>query len=239
VSSFASSMQGMNWFATMVSPGLRTAISLTACASHNPSIKAIKAVKQMLRWVRGKAHDGLTYTRTRVYGKHEFPRPEYSSDASFNDHIDSGKSQGGVVGRYDGGAATFFTSRRSRHVCTSTAHAEVYFGSEAARQIVYEHQMFLDLRFSMPSPARLQMDNRSAIIDAGSEVRKFSQRQKHYLLSERYLHQTKEAGILVIEHRSGALLDADAMTKALPAATLNQHVRTLEHGFHVPANVEG
>jgi DNA-binding phage protein len=48
VSSFASSMQGMNWFATMVSPGLRTAISLTACASHNPSIKAIKVVKQML-----------------------------------------------------------------------------------------------------------------------------------------------------------------------------------------------
>jgi hypothetical protein len=239
VRQFASVMQGMNWFATMVSPGLRTAISLTATASHAPSIKAVKAVKQMLRWVSGKRNDGLTYTRTRVYGKHEFPRQEYSSDASFNDHIDSGKSQGGVLGRFDGGAVTYFTSRRSGHVCTSTTHAEVYFGSEASRQIVYEHQLFIELNFQMETPARLHMDNRSAVIDAGSDVRKFSQRQKHYLLCERYMHQTKEAGIIFIEHRAGALLDCDLMTKALPAPTLAQHVHTCEHGFHVLPTIEG
>ena len=79
------------------------------------------------------------------------------------------------------------------------------------------------------------MDNVAAITDAGSEVRKFSQRQKHYLLSERYLRQAKEAGILTIEHKDGKLLDADAMSKALPAATLKQHVHTLENGYHVPA----
>jgi hypothetical protein len=239
VRQFSSTMQGMNWFATMVSPGLRTAISLTATASHAPSIKAIKAVKQMLRWIAGKRNDGLTYTRTKVYGKHEFPRQDYSSDASFNDHIDSGKSQGGVLGRLDGGAVTYFTSRRSGHVCTSTTHAEVYFGSEASRQIVYEHQMFADLNFNMSTPARLQMDNRSAVIDAGSEVRKFSQRQKHYLLCERYMHQTKEAGILFIEHRAGDLLDADLMTKALPGPTMAKHVHTCEYGFHVLPIVEG
>jgi hypothetical protein len=241
VRSFASSMQGMNWLGTMCSPGLRTAISLTASASHNPSIKAIRGVKHMLRYVRGKTNDGLTYTRTRVYDKHEFPRPEYSSDASFGDHLDSGKSQGGVVGRFDGSAATYITSRRSGHVCTSTTHAEIYFGSEASRHAVYEHQMFLELGFIMPSPARLQMDNRAAITDAGSsfDVRRFSQRQKHYLMSERYLHQTVAAGILFLEHRDGTLLDADAMSKALPATTLVPHVHTLEKGYHVPANIEG
>jgi hypothetical protein len=36
VRQFASTMQSMNWFATMVSPGLRTPISLTATASHAP-----------------------------------------------------------------------------------------------------------------------------------------------------------------------------------------------------------
>ena len=91
----------------------------------------------------------------------------------------------------------------------------------------------------MIAAARLLMGNRPAIIEAGSEVRKFSQRQKHYLLAERYLQQAVESGILYIEHRRGALLDVDAMTKALPAATLRQHVHTLENGVHVAAIVEG
>jgi hypothetical protein len=55
----------------------------------------------------------------------------------------------------------------------------------------------------------------------------------------RYLRQAVESGLLYIEHRRGALLDVDAMTKALPVATLRQHVHTLEHGIHVPAIVEG
>ena len=238
VRSFASTMQGMNWFATMVCPGLRAAVSLTASASHCPSIKAIKAVKQMLRWIRGKTNDGITYTRIREYGVHEFPKMHYSSDASFADHLDSAKSQGGVVGRFDDGAATYFTPRRSGHVCTSTTHSEYYFGAEAARQVSYELQLLRELGF-MIAAARLLMGNRPAIIEAGSEVRKFSQRQKHCLLAERYLQQAVESGILYIEHRRGALLDVDAMTKALPAATLRQHVHTLENGVHVAAIVEG
>jgi hypothetical protein len=82
----------------------------------------------------------------------------------------------------DGTAAHYFTSTKSGHVCTNTTHAEIYFGSEAARQINYEQQMCIDLRFNIVLPARLEMDNSPAIIDAGSIVRRFSQRQKHYFI---------------------------------------------------------
>jgi hypothetical protein len=98
--------------------------------------------------------------------------------------------------------------------------------------------LYIELNFTMSTPARLQMDNRPAVFDAGSEVRKFSQRQKHYLLCERYMHQTKESGIIFIEHRAGALLNCDLVTKALPAPTWAQHVYTCEHGYHVLPTVE-
>ena len=52
----------------------------------------------------------------------------------------------------------------------------------------------------MIAAARLLMDNRPAIIEAGSEVRKFSQRQKHYLLAERYLQQYFEVGTGRLAH---------------------------------------
>jgi hypothetical protein len=234
VRQMASTVQGINWFATMVCAGLRCPISLIATASHAPSVKSVRAAKQILRWCKRKQFDGLTYTRNRVYGKHEFPRQEYSSDASFNDHADSGKSQGGVIGRLDGNAAHYFTSRRSGHVCTSTTHAEIYFGSEAARQLNYEQQMWIDLRFRIPLPARMEMDNRPALIDAGSIVRRFSQRQKHYFLCERYLHQQVEAKLIFLQHKNGALLDADLMTKSLPKPAMLRHIHTIENGYHVP-----
>jgi hypothetical protein len=173
-----------------------------------------------------------------VYGKHEFPRQEYSSDASFADHSDSGKSQGGVCGRLDGNACHYFISRRSAHVTLNTTHAEYYFASEAARQMVYEQQMCIDLRFHLPL-ARLEIDNRPALIDAGSTVRRFSQRQKQYFLVERYVQQAVAAGVLFLQHKSGLLLDADLMTKTLPAPALAQHAYTIENGYHVPAPAEG
>jgi hypothetical protein len=88
--------------------------------------------------------------------------------------------------------------------------------------------------------ARLEMDNQPAIIDAGTgAVRRFSQRQKHYLIVERYVQQAVEAGFLFLQHKSGALLDADLMTKTLPAAALARHSFTIENGYHVPAPTEG
>ena len=84
------------------------------------------------------------------------------------------------------------------------------------------------------------MHNSPAITDAGSgAVRRFSQNQKHYLIAERFVQQAVEAGFLFLQHKSGTLLDADLMTKTLPAATLDRHTWTLENGYHVPARVEG
>jgi hypothetical protein len=227
---YSSLLQSLNWFARMVCPTLVTAVSILASATHQPSIKAIKAIKQALRYSKSKMNDGLTYTRRRVYAKHEFPRQIYSSDSSFHDHIESGKSHGGVVGRLDDLAVTYFRAGRSTHVTTCSAHAESYQAAEAAKQIMYERQLGFELGFDMPV-ALLYMDNAAVIAASTAELRQFSQRMKHYLLSERYLTQCVESGVIEVLYKNTSDIDADAMTKALPSATLQRHAHTLEYGY--------
>ena len=212
----------------MVCPTLATAISLISSAAHKPSIKAIKALKQMMRYTQGKRSDGLHYIRTREYGAHEFPQMEYSCDSSFHDHVDLGKSTGGAVGRIAGMAAMYFRSGRSAHITTCSAHAEKYQAAEAGKQIVYERQMCHELGFNMPKYI-LYMGNAAVIKSSTGKLRPFSQQVKHYLLSERFLTQCVEAGFVEVVYKNTHDLDADAMTKALPGPTLAQHARTLEY----------
>jgi hypothetical protein len=228
--SFAGAIQSLNWFARMVCPTLVTAVSIVAAAVHRPSVKSVKLLKQMLRYTQGKRADGLHYRRPdKEFKRHEFPRMEYGCDSSFHDHLESGKSHGGVVGRIEGMAVTYFRAGRSSHVTTCSAHAESYQSAEAAKQIVYEKQLADELGFKLPTHI-LKMDNRAVITASTGELRRFSQRMKHYLLSERYLTQCVEAGFIEVKYTSTTDLDADAMTKALPGTTLERHAQTLEYG---------
>ena len=141
--------------------------------------RTLRLLKRMLRWCETKRNDGITFHRRHLYNKHELSPQEFSSDTAFGDHIDSGKSKGGVVGRLDGNACHPFTSSKSSHVALSTTHVKYIFRSKASRQINYEQQMCIDLKFELPK-VRLVMVNRPNIIDACTDaVCRVSQRQKH------------------------------------------------------------
>jgi hypothetical protein len=150
-------------------------------------------------------------------------------DSSFHDHLESGKSHGGVVGRLKGQAVTYFRAGRSSHVTTCSAHAESYQAGEAGKQITYEQNVQTELGWPV-KPTILRMGNHAVIQASTSQLRRFSQRMKHYLLPERYLTQCVEAGFVEVQYTNTTDLDADAMTKALPGPTLARHAQTLEYG---------
>ena len=227
---YSSLLQSLNWIARMTQPTLVTAVSILASATHKPPVKAIKGLKQSLRYVAGKQNDGLSYTRRREYAHDEWPRQIYDCDSSFHDHLEAGKPQGGVAGCLDGGAATYFCSNRPSRVPTCTAHAERYFSAQAAKQIVYEPQLAIELQFDMPVPL-LNMDSTAVITASAPEVRRFSQRMKHHLLDERCLTQCVEAGLIEVKYKSTTDIAAGAMAKALPSVTLQRHALTLERGM--------
>jgi hypothetical protein len=95
---------------------------------------------------------------------------------------------------------------------------------------MYEVQLLHEIGIKVPLPVVLHIDNAAAVIDAGSPIRRFSQRTKHFLIAEKYAQQCSEMGITAIQKIDGNLLDADAMTKALPGIVLKRHMRTLTRG---------
>jgi hypothetical protein len=222
-------VQALNWLATMVAPTLRTAVSILARGSHYPCEKGVRAIKQTLRYTKGLMGKGITYTKGRNYGPDEYPELIYGSDASYANHHDA-KCQGGYTGRFIGQAITNAVSGKSSTVATPTCHAELYWASECARQIMYEVQLLHEIGIKVPLPVVHHIDNAAAVVDAGSPIRRFSQRTKHFLIAEKYAQQCSEMGITKVTKIDGNFLGADAMTKALPGITLKRHTSTLTCG---------
>jgi hypothetical protein len=226
---YLSMVQGANWISTMIGATLTTAVSILSRGNHYPSVVAVKALKQTLRYVKSLLNVGLTYVKHRDYAAGEYPRLEYGSDASFANHPD-GKSQGGYTGRLVGQAVTTAVSGKSTAVHTSTTHAEEAWASECSRHAMYEVQLLHEIGIAVPLPVTHFMDNHAAILDAGSPVRRFSKRTKHFLVSEKYVQQCVEMGVTKLQHRRGDKFDTDAMTKSLTGVLLEQHASTLYSG---------
>jgi hypothetical protein len=229
VKEYQSMVQGLNWLATMTAPTLRTAVSILARGSHYPCEKGVRALKQTMRYTKGLIGKGITYTKGKDYAPDEYPALVYGSDASYANHPDA-KCQGGYTGRFIGQAITDAVSGKSSTVATSTCHAELYWASECSRQIMYIVQLLHEIGIKVPLPVVLHVDNAAAVIDAGSPIRRFSQRTKHFLIAEKYAQQCSEMGITKITKIDGNLLDADAMTKALAGITLKRHTSSLTQG---------
>ena len=226
---YQSSVQAMNWLATMNAPTLRTAISFLARGSHYPCEKGVAAVKQCLRYIKGLIGQGITYYKYRDYADGEYPELVFGSDASFANHPDA-KCQGGFTGRFKHQAITTAVTGKSSTVCNSTTQAESFWGAEACREMMYVIQWLHEVGLKVQLPVTLHIDNMATVTDAGSPIRRFSQRTKHFLISEKYAQQCSEMGLVKIIHRAGADLDADAMTKALPGSVLKKHTTTLLNG---------
>jgi hypothetical protein len=226
---YLSIVQGANWLSTMIGATLATTVSILSRGNHYPSIPGVKALKQMLRYTKGLLHVGPVYVKHREYAPGEYPRLEYASDASFANHPD-GKSQGGYTSRLLGQAVTTAVSGKSTAVHTSTTHAELAWASECSRHAMYEVQLLYEIGVHVQLPVTLNMDNRAAIIDAGSPVRRSSKRTKHHLISESYVQQCVEMGVTKLHKRDGANFDTDVMTKSLPGTVLARHAITLYSG---------
>ena len=229
IKEYQSMVQALNWLATMVAPTLRTAVSILARGSHYPCEKGVRAIKQTPRHTKGLMGKGAAYTKGRGYGPDEYPELIYGSDASYANHHDA-KCQGGYTGRLIGQAITNAVSGKPSTVATPTCHAELYWASECARQIMYEVQLLHEIGIKVPLPVVHHIDNAAAVVDAGSPIRRFSQRTKHFLIAEKYAQQCSEMGITKITKIDGNFLGAGAMAKALPGITLKRHTSTLTCG---------
>ena len=227
---FRKVLMSISWYAGQTGPALRLAVSKLAKGMQSPSIKGFKALKTLLRFTKDGITNPIVYRKTRDWAIDEWPQLEFGSDASYNDDPDNSKSQGGYIGRFKNQAASTFVSKQSATVVTSTYQAETHFASDAAKEIVYQRAVLNEIGVTQTGPTPLHVDNAAAVLDVNCRVRKFSKKNKHFTLQERYARQCSEQGEIKMIKTPGTELDADAMTKALPRALFGAHHNTLHYG---------
>ena len=140
-------------------PDFAYPVSALARFMHNPGPVAQTALKRVLRYIFGTAHDfGLLYDfsepppRKGVYGFY---------DASFADCPDSRRSTGGHVVFWDGCAVNWI-SKLHPYVTTSTNHSEYVAGANCARECNFQINLAKELGIAA-TPIDLFSDSTGSI----------------------------------------------------------------------------
>jgi hypothetical protein len=193
---------------TATRPDIATAVGMVSRFNSCFGMAHWKAVKRILRYLRGTAKRGITFT-----GSDEQPTLCGFSDAAYADNVDNRRSTSGWLFLLCG-APIAWKSAVQRCVSLSTCESEYIALSLATRECVWLRQLLSDLGFVQP-PTVLYEDNQGAIALASNAM--VNQRSKHIDIRYHYVRQMVQRGTVTIVYCRTEEMLADILTKALHA----------------------
>ena len=197
-------------------PDLAFATNELAKVNSNPSEKHLAAAKRVLRYLKGCAHLGLTYTRDQEHAN----RLIAFADADFAACVDTRRSISSYVIMMNGSAISW-KSRQQKSVATSTSQAEFVSASWAADEILWLRRTLLDLNAPQLQPTPLWEDNRACRMMSENPVHK--ERSKHIDYRVHALRERVNDGVVRLLDCPTVDMTADMGTKSLPAPAHCKH----------------
>ena len=190
-------------------PDLAFAVQKLAQFSHMPSNEHWKAVKRVLRYVKGTLDLGITYS-----GAEDAPiTAKGYSDADWaSDRIDR-KSISGYVFILGGGAIAW-SSKKQQTVALSSTEAEYMALTRASQHAVWLRKFFSAAGFPQNGPSQILLDNRSALDLAYNP--EFHDRSKHIDMRHHWIRDILAADLVTLEWIPTSEMVADTLTKSLP-----------------------
>ncbi|KAF5794275.1 putative RNA-directed DNA polymerase [Helianthus annuus] len=188
-------------------PDLAFSVGVVSRFMQTPKVSHLKALKQILRYVKGTLNYGLKYKKGgdgEVTGY---------SDSSHGKDVMDRRSTTGTVFYFSGNPITW-SSQKQRTVTLSSCEAEFIAATTAACQALWLRSLLVDLTGMKPSKVKLYVDNESAIALMKNAV--FHGRSKHIDTKFHFIRECVEEGKIQVEHVSGDLQKADILTKSLP-----------------------
>ncbi|KAJ9557664.1 hypothetical protein OSB04_012278 [Centaurea solstitialis] len=185
-------------------PDLAYSVGVVSRYMNTPKESHLKAVKQILRYVKGTLQLGLIYERGgdgKLIG---------FSDSSHNMDRDDGKGTTGTVFYFSNNPISW-SSQKQRTVALSSCEAE--FMAATACQAVWLKNLLKDLTGWESSSVKLYIDNKSAIALMKNPV--FHGRSKDIDTKYHFIRECVERKLITVEHVSGEEQLADILTKAL------------------------
>jgi hypothetical protein len=195
-------------------PDIAYAVSVLSQFMHDPRPTHWKAVKRVLRYLKGTRHYSLTY------GVGHPPHFYGFTDSNWAGDKGDRRSTCGYVFFLHGGAINW-RSRKQKSVALSSVEAEYVAASEAARDAAHWRSFLSDIGTSLllPGPVTIHCDSQGAI--ALSKNPEHHDRSKHIDIIFHWIRQQQAEGLIRLEYRNTNAMVADVLTKPL---TKDRHV---------------
>ena len=165
------------WLAIATRPDILYAVGVLCRFNYNPGIAHWKAVKHLMRYVKGTidivptiAPDPSSPELFTTY-----------SDADHGGNPDNGRSTSGYLVKVGTGPIAWM-SKLQKIVTLSTTEAEFVAAVLAAQQIMWLRNLLMEFGYEFKTPSTLHIDNQSAISVAKNP--EHHGRMKHLVLAE-------------------------------------------------------
>ncbi|GKE08329.1 hypothetical protein Tco_1411880 [Tanacetum coccineum] len=167
----------------------------------------MKAIRQVLRYVKGTKDYGITYKHNGGNKIHGF------SDSSYGVNTQEGKGTTGIIFYY-GESPISWSTQKQATVALSSCESEFIAATAAATQALWLKRLLSKLTHSQEEKVTIQVDNKSAIALMKNPV--FHGRSKHIDTKYHFIRECVEREDIQVEFKSVEYQKADILTKALP-----------------------
>ena len=193
-------------YATITRPEISFSVSRVCQYMHNPTLDHWKAVKRILRYLKGSLTHGISITPSTSSSIHVY------CDAGWAADPDDRRSHHGFAVCY-GPNLISWSSRKQKVVARSSTEAEYRAIAFAASEISWIASLIKELRLPCPCPPVIFCDNISAIYLTANPV--FHQRSKHIEIDYHFFREKVARGQLCVKYIPSTDQTADVFTKAL------------------------
>jgi hypothetical protein len=224
------------YLANTTRPDILHAVRAAAEFAHNPGEIHWRAVKRILRYLRGTAHYGLVFGNTAAYtadnvsvdttiGVRDTYEISSYADADWGGCKDSRKSTTGCIIMV-GGSVVDWTCKKQPTVALSSCEAEYMANGAAVQSMIAVRSLLeeLGLRGSAAEHSsagsmsmKLKNDNQSAIAICKNDV--LHNRVRHIDIKHHFIRDEVQKGTVELTWVKTQEQVADILTKALVGAT--------------------
>jgi hypothetical protein len=198
--------------ATSTRPDIALALSELSRYANNPGLKHWEGLKRVLRYLKGTANYGITYSPS---GRGLFGYV----DANHARCPDTRRSRYGGILMMNNGPVDW-KSKMESIVALSSMEAEYIGACEIVRLIAWMRQCLKELNKDNEGPVELMIDNKSAKILA--EEYMIQNKSKHIDTKYHYIREQVISNLIQLIYQPSSQMPADALTKPLGPKLFNR-----------------
>nr|GEW41148.1 ribonuclease H-like domain, reverse transcriptase, RNA-dependent DNA polymerase [Tanacetum cinerariifolium] len=187
----------------------------------------MKAIRQVLRYVKGTKDYGITYKHNGGNKIHGF------SDSSYGVNTQEGKGTTGIIFYY-GESPISWSTQKQATVALSSCESKFIVATAATTQALWLKRLLSKLIHSEEEKVTIKVDKKSAIALMKNPV--FHRRSKHIDTKYHFIREYVKREDIQVEFVSGEYQKADILTKALPKIkflTMRQLIRLIDLRYSI------